>query len=186
MRALLNELSELNEAGVEIQYDYVNTAELVTEILEELQQEIIEKKVVIQSSVLPTLQGNGEQLKKLFKHIIDNAIRFNARNVSPQIKINAAKLHDDEKRLHNLEIAKEFYKIEISDNGMGIKEGYTQKIFEPFVRLNSKPAYAGSGLGLAICKKIIENHGGLIYAESLENTGTQITLILPETANEHA
>ena len=183
MRALINELSELNEAGPEIQYDHVNISELMKEILEELQPEITEKKVTVQSSALPVLQGSSEQLKKLLKHIIDNAIRFNSGNESPQIKINSSKLGEEEKQFRQLEITKEYYKIEVADNGIGIKEGYEQKIFEPFVRLNSKPAFAGSGLGLAVCKKIIENHGGEIYAESSESFGTQIILILPETAN---
>ncbi len=183
MRALIHELSELNEAGTAVQYDSIDTAELVKEILEELQQDIAEKKATIQSAALPVLQGNAKQLKKLFRHIIDNAIKFNSGNVSPQIEIKSSKLHGEEKKSYDLETTKEYYKIEISDNGIGIKEGYTKKIFEPFVRLNAKPTFAGSGLGLAICKKIIENHKGLIYAENLENTGTQITLILPETAN---
>ena len=54
-----------------------------------------------------------------------------------------------------------------------------KKIFEPFVRLNGKSEYPGSGIGLALCKKIVENHGGIIYAESDENVGARFILFLP-------
>jgi signal transduction histidine kinase len=73
----------------------------------------------------------------------------------------------------------QYYRIEINDNGIGIDGEQTKNIFQPFVRLNPKSEYNGSGLGLALCEKIVKNHGGTIYAEGIENSGTRIILILP-------
>jgi signal transduction histidine kinase len=87
----------------------------------------------------------------------------------------------DEKNFFKIPLNKEYYKIEISDNGIGFNQVNAEKIFEPFVRLHSKSEYEGSGLGLSICKKIADNHDGIIYAEGDENKGSRFTLILPET-----
>jgi signal transduction histidine kinase len=87
----------------------------------------------------------------------------------------------DEKIFFNLPPNKKYYKIEIGDNGIGFNQVNAEKIFEPFVRLHSKSEYEGSGLGLSICKKIADNHDGIIYAEGDENKGSRFTLILPET-----
>ena len=90
-------------------------------------------------------------------------------------------LGEDEKIFFNLPTNNKYYKIEVSDNGIGFNQVNAEKIFEPFVRLHSKSEYDGSGLGLSICKKIAANHHGIIYAEGDEKEGSRFTLILPET-----
>ena len=60
-----------------------------------------------------------------------------------------------------------------------IKDQFSEKIFDVFQRLHGKQTYSGTGIGLALCKKIVENHNGIIYAQSEPNKGTTITFILP-------
>ena len=68
-----------------------------------------------------------------------------------------------------------FVEIRIADNGPGIPEDVIGQLFEPYVTTKPK----GSGLGLAIVKKIIEEHGGMIWAENNETGGARIVIRLP-------
>jgi signal transduction histidine kinase len=69
--------------------------------------------------------------------------------------------------------------IQFSDNGIGFEQEFTTKIFGVFSRLHSTKEFKGTGLGLAICKKIMETHGGKIYAESEIGEGAKFSLIFP-------
>jgi light-regulated signal transduction histidine kinase (bacteriophytochrome) len=75
---------------------------------------------------------------------------------------------------------KMFYKIAISDNGLGFEQQYADNIFVLFHRLHHSTQYSGTGIGLAICKKIVENHSGYIFAEGKPDVGSTFTLFLPE------
>ena len=76
-----------------------------------------------------------------------------------------------------------FVEIRIADNGPGIPEDVIGQLFEPYVTTKPK----GSGLGLAIVKKIIEEHGGMIWAENNETGGARIVIRLPvEKQDQHA
>jgi light-regulated signal transduction histidine kinase (bacteriophytochrome) len=181
MRLLIDGLSEL--AGVttdSMKPGSCDISEIVKEILQELDPVIKEKKAVIIESPLPIIEGDEVQLKQLFKNVLENAIRFSKKNISPEIDIRWCKLTDEEKNISALQQTKQYYKIEISDNGIGFKQEYAQKIFQPFVRLNGKSAFAGNGLGLAVCKRVVDNHQGILFAEGID-TGSRFTLIIPET-----
>ena len=71
---------------------------------------------------------------------------------------------------------KKYYKITVTDNGIGFPEEHSQKIFEVFQKVHSRRAFAGSGVGLAVVKRIMENHGGLIMAEGKPDTGATFSL----------
>lgn len=85
-----------------------------------------------------------------------------------------------EKKINSLPTEKNYFKIDIIDNGIGFEKEYEEKIFQIFQRLHGKAEYPGSGIGLAICKKIIENHNGVIFASGELNVGAVFTIILPE------
>ena len=73
----------------------------------------------------------------------------------------------------------DYYHISFADNGIGFEPEYSRKIFEVFQRLHNRTEYGGTGIGLAICKKIIENHNGVIMADSQPNQGATFHVYLP-------
>jgi len=182
MRSLIDGLTELAKADtriIEVTDCDLNVIVRQTENL--LNDEIREKRAQIEVNTLPVVKGNYTQYQQLFKNLIENSLKFRRNKVSPEICIRAERIGKDERIFFNLPVDKKYFKIEISDDGIGFNQVNADKIFEPFVRLHSKSEYEGNGLGLSICKKIVDNHHGIIYAEGDENKGALFTLILPET-----
>ena len=120
-------------------------------------------------------------MKQLFTNLLSNAIKFRKTGKPPVIDISTEIVSDEEISNHRLTHEVKHYKIVVRDAGIGFEQEYALKIFQIFQRLHGKAEYPGSGIGLAICKKIVENHNGVIYAESSPNAGAIFTIILPET-----
>lgn len=182
MRSLIEGLTELAKADANT-FTFVDCdLNVVTnEALDTMNGEIRERHVKIETNSLPVVKGSYVQYRQLFKNLLENAIKFSGKKLSPEICISSQLMGRDEKIFFALPLTKKYYKIEIGDNGIGFDQANAEKIFEPFVRLHPKSEYEGNGLGLSICKKIVDNHHGIIYAEGDENKGSRFTLILPET-----
>jgi signal transduction histidine kinase len=73
----------------------------------------------------------------------------------------------------------QYHHISFSDNGIGFEPHFSQRIFEVFQRLHGGDVYPGTGIGLAICKKVVENHSGLITAEGVPDKGATFHIFLP-------
>jgi signal transduction histidine kinase len=80
--------------------------------------------------------------------------------------------------------AEQLCRIVVEDDGIGFDEKYTERIFAPFKRLHNRSRYEGTGMGLAACRKIVENHGGSITAESTPGQGATFIIYLPTTQPE--
>jgi len=182
MRSLIDGLTELARTDAHT-FAFVDCDLniIVHQTLDMMNEEIKEKYAKIEVNPLPVMKGNYVQYQQLFKNLLENAIKFTRKDVSPEVCVSSERIGEDEKIFFNLPLNKKYYKIEISDNGIGFNQVNAKKIFEPFVRLHSKSEFEGSGLGLSICKKIADNHDGIIYADGDENKGSRFTLILPET-----
>ena len=119
------------------------------------------------------------QLSQLFANIINNSLKYTERK--PVIDITCKVLDAEDFKKHpKLEPEKTYYKMDFSDNGIGFEQQYSEQIFAIFQRLHGKQTYSGTGIGLALCKKIVENHNGIIYGRGEPNKGATFTIILPE------
>jgi signal transduction histidine kinase len=182
MQSLIDGLTELARADADTAIkEWCDLNIIAKQIIGELQQDNVNKDIQVQFDPLPTVQGNRIQYHQLFKNLLDNAIKFSNENDPIKIQINATSVNDDERDQLHFSKEKKFYKIAVCDNGIGFGQDNAEKIFEPFVRLHPRSKYEGNGLGLSICKKIAQNHHGVIYARAMENEGSCFIIVLPET-----
>jgi len=125
-------------------------------VINDLELNIEEQKVIIETTPLPVIEAIPSQMAQLFNNILNNAIKFKSLDRKPQIIISCRELdrYDKEKLLLPEKI---FYEISIQDNGIGFEQEYAEKVFQVFQRLHGKAEYPGSGIGLAICKKLLKS-----------------------------
>lgn len=170
----------LNYSRIANTNDYVEEVDLNL-ILENVQVDfelvLEEKNATITLEKLPVIHGIKLQMHQLFYNIISNALKFCENN--PLINITCKPVEPS--LIVELELLeeKEYYSIEVRDNGIGFDQQYAQQIFTIFQRLNERQSFSGTGIGLALCKKIVTNHHGAIWANSKKNEGTSITVVLP-------
>jgi signal transduction histidine kinase len=119
------------------------------------------KGASITRSFLPTISVQKNEIAILLQKIIDNAIRF---SIEPKIHLNATQLVDE-------------WLFTLSDNGVGFMQTEAQEIFKMFRKLNRETD--GTGMGLPIARRIVEFHGGRIWAESEPNVGSKFFFTLP-------
>jgi signal transduction histidine kinase len=103
---------------------------------------------------------------QVLENLITNALKFSKPGEPPSIQIHATTEANE-------------WLIAIADNGIGFEPEFGEKIFIIFQRLHSVGTYPGTGIGLAICKRIIEAHGGRIWATSQPGVGSTFSFTLP-------
>lgn len=165
----------------------VDLNEILRDVLEELAVNIEESKAKISIEALPEIFGTKFQIQQLFVNLISNSLKYTKPDAIPEIEISTDNLFVDDlkdavnEKSDKIITNKDYYKIIVSDNGIGFNQEYSQRIFQLFRRLETEITYTGTGLGLAICKKIIENHNGFIKAEGKLTIGAKFIIYLPRT-----
>ena len=180
MRILIDDLllfSKTNTTKKEFVETDLNT--LFENAQQELNEIINETKAKITVTHLPTLNVIPYQMEQLFINLIGNSIKYRHASRIPEINVTcdivtAAMFPEILPETEN-----KYFKIELSDNGMGFDPQFKNSIFVLFKRLHSKTDFPGTGIGLAICKKIVENHKGFITANGKPDTGATFTFFLP-------
>jgi light-regulated signal transduction histidine kinase (bacteriophytochrome) len=163
--------SSVNNSGQH--HEETDLNQILQEVQNDLSEVIQQKSALIESSTLPRLKGVRFQIRQLFINIISNSLKFSKTDIRPHIIIDTEVIHEDNKK---------YYHIIISDNGIGFDPVYKEKIFDIFQRLHGQSEYTGTGIGLAICKKVIENHHGMISAHGEVGKGATFHIYLPVVA----
>ena len=172
MDSLINELSlytNINNNAIPYEFHRVSVKDYFDDCMEEVYTTLLSRNMTLTYKNYcdddVKVIVDPDQLKRVINNIITNAIKYTDKEYG-QIDIN---IYDNDAEV----------KVSISDNGRGIDSDSLPHIFDRMYRADSaRQSRGGSGLGLAICKKIVEEHGGNIYATSQLGVGTTIVFTL--------
>jgi signal transduction histidine kinase len=185
MQALIRDLlaySRLSQHKT-INRQTVNLNQLINEVLIDLEVAVEDSRALLTIGELPTLPGDPSQLRQVFQNLLSNALKFTEPGKTPHITLSSHPIQwtdipEDVIFAHKPK--QTYWQITVADNGIGFKETYRERIFGAFERLHSKSSpYTGTGIGLAIAKRVVENHGGAISAQSSPGLGATFYLYLP-------
>ncbi len=160
MRQIIQDLLEYSRVGrIDMKREDVDMNELLQSVTILQRKMIEEKSAKIDWEALPTVKANKGAMQQLIQNLIQNALNYQKKGNKPKIKIWS-------------EEADNHLKFYIMDNGIGIDPKFSDQIFTIFQRLHGRDEYSGTGVGLAICKKIVEDHGGIIGVDSELGNGS--------------
>jgi PAS domain S-box-containing protein len=169
MKTLIDDLLTLARVTTgRRRYTTVDSNELVQRALLNLEKAIEESGARVSFQNLPTVVGDATQLSQVLQNLIGNGVKF-CRQASPDIHVSAAP-------------SDTHWTFSVRDNGIGIESKYFDRIFAVFQRLHSRVEYSGTGIGLPLCKRIVEQHGGTIWVESVPGNGATFFFTLPMRA----
>ncbi|AFZ69485.1 GAF domain-containing protein [Deinococcus peraridilitoris] len=168
MGTLLQDLLAFSRVGAGAhRQDVVDMQEVLAQVRQDLQAQIERSGATVHISSIPSVIGDGTQLRQLFQNLLGNALKFRDPGRAPEVYLDA----QDEGN---------FVRITVRDNGIGIETEYFDRIFTIFQRLHTRDRYEGSGIGLSIARKIVERHGGRLGLKSNPGGGTVFSLTLPK------
>jgi light-regulated signal transduction histidine kinase (bacteriophytochrome) len=165
MGALLEDLSVYIQLPVQPKdFEPVDLNEILRHTLSMFQGAMNESQAAITSGNLPEVQGTAAQLGLVFQHLIGNALKYHGSD-PPLIHVDADRAEDQ-------------WILSVKDNGIGFPQQYAEQVFGLFKRLNKRD-FPGTGLGLAICKRIVDVHGGRMWADSKLDVGSTFYFTIP-------
>ncbi|MFC1560063.1 sensor histidine kinase [Candidatus Margulisiibacteriota bacterium] len=162
----LLDLSKIESGKIEIYPDHFPLISMVEEVVQALKPEADRKKIAVEANIdkkISTVYADPDRLKQVLFNLIDNAIKYTKENGS--VNINAQGINGA-------------VKVEVKDNGVGIKKEHLDKLFNKFAK--HLPGYRGTGLGLYITKSFIEAHKGIMEVESEQGKGATFSFTIPK------
>lgn len=169
MTLLIDRLLEYSSVGREHkEFASVVLSQIVKEVSENLKASIETAKATVYiDSELPTVKGDASLLAQVFQNLLSNALKFRDPIRKTEIHING-------------QLKEDHWLISIRDNGIGFDPKENENIFSLFKRLDGIKLQTGSGIGLATVRKVIEIHGGTVWAESQLGVGSTFYFTLPK------
>ena len=168
MRQMIDSLLKFSRLGRQaLAIEPVNVSALAREVIGELLQAETAGKVQVQVSDLPPCKVDRALLKQVYVDLLSNAIKFSRGKEKPTIEIGCQPQAS----------ANVYF---VRDNGVGFDMRYADKLFGVFQRLHDEEQFEGTGVGLSIVQRIIERHGGKIWAEAEEGKGATFYFTLPD------
>ena len=173
MDRLINELtfySKIDTNRIPYTFNKINVKEYFDDCFEDIGMEMSQQQISLSydNKVAPDVMviADAEQIKRVINNIVSNSIKY----MDKSHKVINIRLRD----------VGDFVQVEIEDNGKGIATKDLTKIFDRFYRTDASrnSTRGGSGIGLSIVKKILEDHGGKVWATSKEGVGTTMYFVL--------
>ena len=151
----------------ELKDEAVDFASLAAEVISEANPAA---NVQVTVAPLPIMRGDTSALRQVWANLVSNALKYSAKREVPQVRIG-------------VEIRESEYVFSVRDNGAGFNPAYSQRLFSVFSRLHSANEFEGTGVGLAVVRRVIERHGGHVWAEGRPDQGATFYFTLPASRN---
>jgi signal transduction histidine kinase len=169
MGDLIDDLLAFSRIGrTETQKTLVNLEQLVKEALSEVRQETNGRNIVWNIGPLPNFYGDRSMLRLVFVNLLSNAVKFTRTRSEAKIEVGWDDGNQDE------------VVVFVRDNGVGFDMKYVNKLFGVFQRLHPAQAFEGTGIGLATVQRIVQRHGGKVWAEGTVDQGATFYFSAPK------
>ena len=138
----------------DLRFEVVNLSRLSESVCEELSRALPGERS-IRCVVQPGLSARGDArlLRAAVRNLVENGFKFTRTQPAPRLEVGE----------RNMDGHRTFF---VADNGVGFDMRYAGRLFSPFERLHDDPQYEGTGVGLATVRRIVERHGGWLWAEA--------------------
>jgi signal transduction histidine kinase len=146
--------------------EYFDIGLQVKHVVNELLAQEENRSIHIEMTAIESCEADVSMLRQVWVNLVSNAIKYTRRTSEARIHIGSTR--------HGQEI--HYF---VKDNGVGFDMKYMNKLFGVFQRLHKRDEFEGTGVGLALVKRIVEKHGGRIWAEASVNEGALFTFALP-------
>jgi len=144
----------------------VDMKSLAAEVFADLAHAPGQKPAELLCAALPKAWGDAAMLRQALVNLIGNALKYSAQREYPVVEVGATSGHD-------------FHTFFIRDNGVGFDLKRAERLFELFQRFHDTAEFPGTGIGLAIVKRIVQRHGGRVWAQSEHGAGATFSFTLP-------
>jgi light-regulated signal transduction histidine kinase (bacteriophytochrome) len=167
MGEIIDDLLDFARIGrAELKRAPIDMAGLVREVLAELPEAGSGRKIDVRIKTMPTAHADRSLIRQIWSNLLSNALKFTRLCEQAVIEIGgsveAGEAH--------------FY---VRDNGAGFDMAYADKLFHVFQRLHRDTAFEGTGVGLAIVARVVQRHGGRVWAEGVPEQGATFHFTLP-------
>jgi light-regulated signal transduction histidine kinase (bacteriophytochrome) len=168
MGRLIDDLLAFSRLGRQpIESARISMHALAQEVFDELSEVEADRKIQLDLHPLPPALGTVAMIRQVWINLIGNAIKFTKEREIAVIEIGVTQGDDG---------GPVYY---IKDNGVGFDMRYVDKLFGVFQRLHSQQEFPGTGVGLALVQRIVQRHGGRVWAEAEVNHGATFYFTLP-------
>ena len=173
MSVLIKETLAYSRAGSANQVlEEVDLSHLLTQLRDEMTLTIKEASAVLDIAPLPVVKANSVGMAQLFRNLLTNALKYRTEGSPANISLSAETIVAD---------GAQYTLVHVRDKGVGIKEKFFERIFNPFERVHAGEVQ-GTGLGLAICAKVCDAHGWTLKVASVVDEGTTFTVQIPQSS----
>jgi signal transduction histidine kinase len=168
MGALIDDILQFSRVRrAEMRWEQIDMAAMARSVAEELRADYPAARLHIGD--LPPAEGDSSMLRQVWANLIGNAFKFSSKAAQPEIEIGSERPEGETV----------YY---VRDNGAGFDMAYIGHLFGVFQRLHAADEYPGTGAGLAIVKRVVERHGGRVWAEGAVDRGATFRFVLGRAA----
>lgn len=160
-------------------FEVVKLTDIIDEVMDDLREELQQTGAIVEVNSECSIKVILFQFKQLLSNLFTNSLKFSYPTKAPVIKISCRQLAGKDTGRDDLPTKQQYHHITVFDNGIGFDQEYSERIFDVFQRLHGKSEYAGTGIGLSIVKKIVDNHGGFIFASGQLGEGASFDIYIP-------